>query len=65
MKVNELRRLSREDLEARLAEAVASMSELRFQQGTSQLENPLRIRTLRRNIARLRTLLREAEPQAK
>lgn len=59
MKVNDMRQLSREDLQARLTEALDSMSELRFQQGTSQLENPLKVRALRRNIARLRTLLRE------
>lgn len=61
MKVNDMRQLSREDLQARLVEALESMSELRFQQGTSQLENPLKVRTLRRNIARLRTLLQETE----
>jgi large subunit ribosomal protein L29 len=61
MKVNDLRQLSREELQTRLSEAVESMSGLRFQQGTSQLDNPLKIRALRRNIARLRTLLRETE----
>jgi large subunit ribosomal protein L29 len=61
MKSKDIRQLSKSDIQARLDEAMASMSELRFKQGTGQLENPLQVRHLRRDIARLSTLLRETD----
>jgi large subunit ribosomal protein L29 len=63
MNTTEIRRLSRADLEARLAEAENNMGELQYKHGMSQLENPLRIRQLRKDIARLRTLVRELDLQ--
>jgi large subunit ribosomal protein L29 len=63
MKTSDIRRLSRADLEARLTEAENNMGELQYKHGMSQLENPLRIRQLRKDIARLRTLVRESDVQ--
>jgi|APSaa5957512622_1039677.scaffolds.fasta_scaffold396230_2 large subunit ribosomal protein L29 len=61
MNSKDIRQLSKDDILARLDEAKASMNNLRFKQGTGQLENPLEVRHLRRSIARLSTLLREAD----
>lgn len=61
MKTSDIRQMKPVDMAARLAEAEASLSELKFKQGMSQLENPLQIRQLKKDIARLRTLMREAE----
>lgn len=61
MKASELNTLGREELMARLDTAEASLVDLRFKHGTSQLENPLELRRLKRNIARLRTVIREME----
>lgn len=59
MKVNELRTLTREELEQRLREAREELFNLKFQHKTGQLSNPLRIREVRKDIARLNTLLEE------
>ena len=59
MKARELRTLTREELEQRLREAREELFNLRFQQKTGQLGNPLRIREVRKDIARLMTLLGE------
>jgi len=56
---SELRTLTREELEQRLREAREERFNLRFQQKTGQLSNPLRLREVRRDIARLLTILEE------
>lgn len=61
MKPKELRTLTREELEQRLREAREERFNLRFQQKTGQLGNPLRLREVRKDIARLITLLKERE----
>ncbi|MGH8923051.1 MAG: 50S ribosomal protein L29 [Acidimicrobiia bacterium] len=61
MKAAELRELEYEELSEKLAEAKAELFNLRFQLATNQLENTARLRTVRREIARLATLLREQE----
>jgi large subunit ribosomal protein L29 len=61
MKAKELNTMGREELLARLNEAEATMGSLRFKHGTSQLENPLELRRVRKNIARLQTLVREMD----
>lgn len=55
----ELRTRSAEELTARLAELKREQFNLRFQQATGQLENTARIREVRREIARIKTLLGE------
>lgn len=61
MKVSEIRESTREELEAKLLEVKKSVFNLKFQKATGQLENPLKIRNLRKDIARIETLLKEKE----
>ncbi len=61
MKTNELHELSVDDLKARLAELTEERFRLRFRSATENIENPMRFRSLRRDIARVRTLLRARE----
>ena len=57
MKASELRELSLDELKKRLADEEENLGNLRFQLATSQLESPIRVRTVRRDIARLKTLI--------
>ena len=59
MKAEELRQLSDTDLRARVAELEEERFRLRFRGATETLEDPLRLRTIRRDIARIHTILRE------
>ncbi len=61
MKMYEIRDQSQEELKSRLADAREELYNLRFQHAMHQLENPLRLRFVRRDIARLTTVLREYE----
>jgi large subunit ribosomal protein L29 len=61
MKASELRDLSVEELEARLVETKEELFNLRFQNATGQLDNYKRLGILRREVARLKTMLRERE----
>jgi large subunit ribosomal protein L29 len=61
---NELRELNDGELIQRLLEAKEEHFNLRFQHATGQLDNTARLGDVRRNIARLQTLLREREIQA-
>ena len=60
----ELREADEAELETRLAEAKQELFNLRFQIVTGQLDNSARIRTVRRDIARILTVLREKEIEA-
>ena len=64
MKVSELRDLSADDLQGKLAELREERFRLRFRSATESIENPMRFRTLRRDIARIQTVLRERAGQA-
>lgn len=57
----ELRDLSADDLAKKLKEAKEELFNLRFQAATGQLDNPMRIRQVRREIARVQTIQRERE----
>jgi large subunit ribosomal protein L29 len=57
--VKELRDLSQEELAARAAELKKELFNLRFQQVMGQIENPMRLRTLRKDIAKTKTILKE------
>lgn len=57
----ELRALSAEDLQQRLDEAQDELFNLRSQQATVQLENPARFGILFREVARIKTIMRERE----
>ena len=59
--VEDLRSLSVAELNAQLVEAKKELFNLRFQNATNQLENTGRIKEVRRNIARIQTVITEAE----
>jgi large subunit ribosomal protein L29 len=59
--VNELRGLTDEELETRLREGKEELFNLRFQVATGQLDNNRRLQTVRREIARIYTVMRERE----
>ncbi len=61
MKAKEVRDLSVNELEVRLDELKEELFNLRFQLATGQLENPMRISAVRKNIARVKTVMRERE----
>ena len=61
MKMDEIKQLSVEELKKRLSDEEDSLANLRFQLATSQLESPIKVRSVRRDIARIKTLLRERE----
>ncbi len=61
MKAAELRDLSIEELQKRLVDEEESLGNLHFQLVTSQLESPIKVRTVRRDIAKIRTVIREKE----
>ena len=61
MKTNEIRKLSTEEINKKIAESKEELFNLRMKQATGSLENPSRIRALRKTVARLKTILRERE----
>jgi len=61
MKANQFREFSTEELTARLDELKAQLFNLRFQQATGQLSSPFVIRECRKDIARVKTIIKERE----
>ena len=61
MKISQLRDLSVEELTVKLKDLKAELFNLRFQQATNQLDNPMRIVEVKKTIARVNTLLKEEE----
>ena len=61
VKAAELRELSEQELITRLREAKAELFNLRVQNATGQLDNNRRLQTVRRDIARIYTIMRERE----
>ncbi len=61
MKANEIRKLSAEQLTEKLTGLKKDLFFLRMQHATNQLDNPLKIRETKRDIARVKTVLRELE----
>jgi len=61
MKASELRELSLEELGHKLSDMTQELFNLRFQRVTDQLENATRLRQTRREIARVKTVLREQQ----
>jgi len=59
MKASELRELSRNELEQKLDDLKSELFNLRFQHTVNQLDNPLRLKAVRKDIARVMTLLGE------
>lgn len=64
MKVNEIRNLSTAELTEKVAGLKEELFNLRFQLATRQLENPMRIREVKKTIARIKTVQREEELKA-
>lgn len=61
MNVKDLRELSIEELQQKRADFREDLFRLRMRKGVAQLESPIRLRQLRRDIARIETILRERE----
>lgn len=61
MKASEIRNLTGDELGQKLGDLKDELFTLRFQLATGQLENPMRIREVRRSIARVQTIIRERE----
>jgi large subunit ribosomal protein L29 len=64
MKANDLKELKDEELTAKLEELRAERFNLRFRSATESIENPMRFRSIRRDIARIQTVLRQRAGQA-
>ena len=63
MKIFELRELPDQELITRLKEEQENLANLFFQKATSQLESPIKIRSVRRTIAKMKTIIRQRELQ--
>ena len=63
MKNSEIRKLTTEEINKKIDESKEELFNLRMKQATGTLENPSRIRELRKLVARLKTILREREIQ--
>ena len=65
MKMKELRGLSKDELQAKLTETRQELFNLRLQHATNQLDNPIRIAEVKKDIARVKTIIRERELAAR
>ena len=61
MKANEIRKMSGTELETKLADLKKDLFNLRLQHATNQLENPVRIAEVKKDIARVKTIIREQQ----
>jgi large subunit ribosomal protein L29 len=61
MRADEIREMSDADIRSRIAELEEERFRLRFRSATETLEDPLRLRSVRKDVARLKTVLRERE----
>ena len=64
MKVKDIRDMSAGELNQKIASLKEELFNLRFQLATGQLENPMRIKEVKKTIARIKTIQREQELQA-
>ncbi|MBK8823647.1 MAG: 50S ribosomal protein L29 [Anaerolineales bacterium] len=64
MKVEDIRKLAVEEIRTKISDSQEEVMKLRFQQVTGQLTDSSHLRTLRRDIARMETILRETERAA-
>ena len=63
MKANEIRKMASSDLEKELVELKSELFKLRFQLATNGLDNPMKIKNTKKDIARIKTILKERELQ--
>ncbi len=61
MKVNDIRNMSAAEMDQQVSGLKEELFNLRFQLATGQLENPMRIREVKKTIARIKTVQREVE----
>ena len=61
MKYNKIKEMSSQDLEKELSELKSELFKLRFSLATNGLDNPLKVKEVRKEIARIKTVLRERE----
>jgi large subunit ribosomal protein L29 len=61
MKTDKMRDMSINELDQKFVELKGELFNLRFQMATGQLENPMRVRDVKKSIARIKTILREIE----
>ena len=64
MKAKELHELTNDELNTKVGELKTELFNLRFRQVAGQLENPVSLRTCKRDIAKIKTILRERELKA-
>ena len=61
MKSQEIKQMTNEELNKRIEENLEALSTMRFQKATSQVENTSKFTSLRKDIARMKTIIRERE----
>ena len=61
LRADEIRNLSADEQQDKISELKEELFNLRFQQATGQLENPMRIREVKKTIARIKTIMHEAK----
>ncbi|MFR8104375.1 MAG: 50S ribosomal protein L29 [Clostridia bacterium] len=61
MKINKIREMSSEELEKELAELKTELFKLRFSLATNGLDNPMKIKEVKKTIAKIKTVLKERE----
>ena len=64
MKSSQIRELSLDEMQARISELEEERFRLRFRSATESLNDPLRLRVIRRDIARLKTIVKEQQTKA-
>ena len=64
MKASEIRELTADELNTKLQDLKAELFNLRFQLAINQLDNPMRISAVKKDIARVKTVIRENELSA-
>ena len=64
MKATEFRKMNEVELSEKLTDLKEELFNLRFQHAINQLENPIRLKEVRRDIARVKTIIRENELKA-
>jgi len=61
MKASEIREMTEHELETELSQLKSELFKLRFQLATNELDNPMRLKDVKRAIARVKTIIRERE----
>lgn len=64
MKANKIKEMTSQELNEKLVELKNELFNLRFQLATGQLENPMKIKAIKKDIARVNTILRQQEIKA-